>query len=129
MDSINWRFPDRRTKFSTKYAEYLRSAHWALLKLNTIIARGMRCERCASLKDIDLHHLTYQRLGRELPQDVLLLCRMCHTKEHLVSSEERLWLYQWLFDRRKSPARATSATQVILTSRPRDRAQRSRERE
>ena len=129
MDTpVNWRFPDRRGT-TKRYAEYLKSSHWSLFKFNIIAARGMKCERCNSLKDIDLHHRTYRRIGTELPEDVELLCRVCHNREHLVSSAERRWLYQWLFDHRKSPVRATPASQVILTSRPRDRAQKSRERE
>lgn len=31
---------------------------------------------------LDGHHLTYERLFDELPEDVKLLCRKCHKRVH-----------------------------------------------
>lgn len=92
-EPVNWRFPRWR---QTKYSEYLKSSHWTLFKFNIFAKRGMRCERCASTKDINLHHKTYERIGREKPEDVEVLCRMCHSDHHLQKPEERRWLYLWL---------------------------------
>jgi 5-methylcytosine-specific restriction endonuclease McrA len=42
--------------------------------------RGARCERCGSTRDLELHHKTYDRLGRELLSDLELLCSGCHAE-------------------------------------------------
>ena len=31
---------------------------------------------------LDVHHLTYERLGREKDEDLRVLCRACHGDEH-----------------------------------------------
>jgi hypothetical protein len=35
---------------------------------------------------LDLHHLTYDRRGKEKPGDLLALCRDCHRRVHCVAS-------------------------------------------
>lgn len=65
---------------------YLQSAHWRTFRLEVLAARP-NCENCGLsrdlcrlfyLNDLDLHHLTYERLGKERPADVKVLCRACH---------------------------------------------------
>ena len=89
---VNWRFPKWRT---TRYSQYLESTHWKLFRFNIFAKRGMRCERCASVKDINIHHKTYKRLGCELPEDVEVLCRVCHGLAHLTTREELKLLFEW----------------------------------
>ena len=55
---------------------------WKEFKKLLIEERGNRCEQCNMVKPLDGHHLTYERLGYELPKDVVLLCRNCHVKIH-----------------------------------------------
>src|SRR4051812_24840716 len=43
------------------------------------------CARCPQTNSLQLHHKTYERLGRELDADLELLCKRCHHKLH------RLW--------------------------------------
>lgn len=67
----------------TEYDEYLKSVQWKNFKLSLILIRGKKCEACgATNKRLDGHHLTYERLGNELPEDVQLLCRNCHENIH-----------------------------------------------
>ena len=68
-----------------KYYAYLKSKAWADLKLDIIHLRGQKCERCGSkrsLRFLHLHHLTYDRLYDELPEDLELICAGCHSVEH-----------------------------------------------
>lgn len=49
-------------------------------------AKG-RCERCGApfnraLWEAHSHHLTYIRRGFELPEDYVIICRACHSREH-----------------------------------------------
>lgn len=40
------------------------------------------CERCGILPGVQLHHLTYERIGSERPEDLQLLCKACHEFIH-----------------------------------------------
>lgn len=64
------------------YREYLRSPWWMARKAAVMRYRGEQCERCGCRYRLQLHHRTYARLGRELPEDVELLCWICHQREH-----------------------------------------------
>ncbi len=66
----------------SQYTEYLKSPWWRARRLAVIRLRGERCERCGCRYHLQLHHRTYERVGRERPEDVELLCRWCHQREH-----------------------------------------------
>lgn len=71
-----------------KYRDYIKS-HWWKAKRNHILKkRGRKCEKCRSTKRIQVHHLTYERLGRELDSDLQVLCRSCHMLEHNLDPTE-----------------------------------------
>jgi hypothetical protein len=64
------------------YREYIAGPYWRAKRIEVLAARGAQCERCFSDKQINVHHKSYVRLGKELPQDLLILCRNCHKAEH-----------------------------------------------
>lgn len=65
------------------YEQYLRTVHWRAFRAWILKERGRCCERCEErYGEIDVHHVTYDNLGREKPEDVIVLCRECHDKEH-----------------------------------------------
>jgi hypothetical protein len=43
-----------------------------------------RCQGCGKQGDnsLDVHHLTYERMGDELDEDLAVMCRTCHEAEH-----------------------------------------------
>lgn len=45
------------------------------------------CERCGSKRGLEVHHKTYERLGREWDQDLEVLCDDCHIGEHVTAAE------------------------------------------
>src|ERR1700722_9061617 len=80
--------------------KYLFSSHWREFRESALTAQRARlgrnvCERCpqdANEKAAELlhiHHRTYERLGEERFEDVEILCRECHDKEHLRDSKSR----------------------------------------
>lgn len=67
------------------YAAYLASDRWAVTRLGALHRAGWRC-RCGSRSCLQVHHLTYARVGAELPDDLVVLCRNCHQRVHGIAS-------------------------------------------
>lgn len=64
------------------YKEYLCSAEWWARRNKAMErARGM-CENCLYQKATCVHHLTYERVFNELPDDLIALCDPCHEGVH-----------------------------------------------
>jgi hypothetical protein len=65
------------------YRDYLQTAHWELTRAAALERAKHRCQLCNGLKGgLNVHHRTYERLGNELPEDLIVLCRDCHTIFH-----------------------------------------------
>lgn len=77
------------------YEEYLESDHWKKFRAKIRRRAGGYCERCKVGKRADIHHLSYERLGHELPSDVVAVCSECH---------------EWLHGRRSKDPAATEYT-------------------
>jgi len=83
------------------YDDYLRSQHWQRTRIRRLLRAEIneefnliRCERkdcglLVPLGAIDIHHLTYARVGKEQLDDLACFCRSCHGVEH--GFEPRLW--------------------------------------
>lgn len=65
-----------------KYKAYLKSDEWAQLKIDLFNHRGRSCERCSSKSSLAVHHLTYDNIYNEEPEDLIILCGLCHAKTH-----------------------------------------------
>ena len=70
------------------YTEYLAGKGWHKRRRKALI-RTKTCRRCGSRRELQVHHLTYERLGKELPRDLIVLCRKCHEEAHARMSEPR----------------------------------------
>lgn len=78
--------PRENLTHKEKYRRYLKSAKWKNFKRILIKERGHKCQDCGEkYRPLDGHHITYERLFNELPEDVRLLCHQCHMKEHNMS--------------------------------------------
>lgn len=64
------------------YDEYLASEHWKLVSDEAKERDGHRCRICNSDGTLHVHHRTYERRGRERPEDVITLCAECHRLFH-----------------------------------------------
>lgn len=67
------------------YNKYLKSSKWRSFRKKIIEDRNYQCQRCRNkfgTKSLQIHHITYQQIFNETPEDVLLLCKGCHKKEH-----------------------------------------------
>jgi hypothetical protein len=64
------------------YDQYLRTDHWLKVRDAAIERANRRCALCNSGVNLHVHHRTYDRLGRELPGDLTVLCSACHDRFH-----------------------------------------------
>jgi 5-methylcytosine-specific restriction endonuclease McrA len=85
-----------------EYERYIDTDHWQKvrdLKLtDQAKERGYNyCERCGERAPTDatretafhVHHKTYERLGEERLEDLEIICRRCHEKEHQHDAKSR----------------------------------------
>jgi 5-methylcytosine-specific restriction endonuclease McrA len=69
-----------------RYEKHIRSARWRNIRRDVLRLRGNTCERCMEPQapsSLEVHHVTYERLGRERMSDLRVLCRDCHAMEDL----------------------------------------------
>jgi hypothetical protein len=77
------------------YADYLKSDHWkAFRKRYMKSGRPRLCLACGHGR-IQLHHLTYNRIGNERLEDLIPLCGDCHRKVHAFHDESGTPLHQY----------------------------------
>lgn len=88
------RYPKRT--FATKpkggwtYETYIRSEEWRDKRREVFEERGRICEECGHPHyRLEVHHLTYVRLGCERNEDLQILCPPCHDKIHGRLKSER----------------------------------------
>lgn len=66
------------------YTKHLRSPAWKRFRRLILARSNGNCEQCGlTAKPLCVHHRTYLRLGAELPEDVVALCKGCHDLAHL----------------------------------------------
>ena len=70
------------SRHSAEYTEYMQSPQWAERKRRLYEKRGHVCEMCgATDTPLEVHHKDYTRLGHEIDDDLLIVCReVCHPK-------------------------------------------------
>lgn len=71
------------------YNEYLASPEWASKRLRVRARDYGRCQLCNSDRFLDIHHLTYNRVGDEALFDLVTLCRNCHDEEEALKKESK----------------------------------------
>lgn len=71
-----------KEKWNENYSDYIRSSSWKTKSNAAKVRAGRRCQLCNSTKFLQTHHRTYERLGKEDPGDLIVLCDDCHKKFH-----------------------------------------------
>jgi hypothetical protein len=66
------------------YKQYLNSTHWQKIK-TTVYKKRRKCQICGKSFNLNIHHITYERLGKELLSDLVVLCQSCHYKAHKIN--------------------------------------------
>ena len=69
-----------------RYDEYLRSDEWLALRRLVLRRDGYRCRHTGKASrpgdPLQVHHLTYERVGAERLDDLITLCRSAHQRLH-----------------------------------------------
>lgn len=74
------------------YKNYLKTSHWKFKRIEIYRKYDRRCTKCGKaiqLRDANVHHLTYDRVGNEEDSDLTLLCIKCHKEVHGIKTKER----------------------------------------
>ena len=61
---------------------YMQTPQWQRIRQKVMKRCGGICEGCGDRPATQVHHLTYERLGREMLFDLVGLCRSCHESIH-----------------------------------------------
>jgi hypothetical protein len=75
------------------YEQYLQTPQWRARRNRALSQARHRCHRCGANRRLQVHHLTYERLGAELDSDLEVLCRGCHLGEHANEAGTGLGIY------------------------------------
>jgi len=91
------------------YQDYLQSDHWKNIRRRKIDMVHGCCEGtvtdnsgykwgCHRTNALEVHHLTYERLGRERLSDLMVLCPICHRHTHRLTPTRNDWRKtRWVF--------------------------------
>lgn len=74
-----------RTGSKLDYQAYLKSPHWKQVREGAVRRAGWRCQLCGRdglKRELHVHHNRYKNLGREQPEDIIVLCKGCHKRHH-----------------------------------------------
>jgi hypothetical protein len=64
------------------YRRYLESDHWIEKRKKFLIFWENACAVCNSAAKPEVHHRRYENLGKEKPNDCIVLCAKCHKRHH-----------------------------------------------
>lgn len=88
-----WQRHLRLQKFGYRdYCTYLRSAHWHSVKARYRVSDQPQDCICGEAEAIQLHHMTYERVGEELLTDLTPLCPTCHAMIHTLEARGEIGL-------------------------------------
>jgi hypothetical protein len=73
------------------YGDYLRSPHWLRTRQRYLESDLPQTCVCGDW-DIQLHHMTYERVGAEELSDLTPLCRRCHSLVHVLEWRREIGL-------------------------------------
>ena len=85
MDIDGFRIKEKRLieeLKSMEYNNYLLTEHWKYTRGRALSRSNNKCELCANTSSLHVHHKTYKNRGKELDEDLIVLCSDCHSRHH-----------------------------------------------
>lgn len=59
---------------------YLKTDHWKVMRSAAKSRDNYKCVECESTAKLEVHHLTYENIGKERLEDLITLCQPCHVR-------------------------------------------------
>jgi hypothetical protein len=69
-------------RWRSVYEQHLASEKWRVLRRKVMARCKGMCEGCGEKPAVQVHHLTYERLGDEMLFDLVGICIPCHERIH-----------------------------------------------
>lgn len=70
------------------YHEYIKSEQWNIKRKERLRLDNYKCKLCSATNtELHVHHNSYENLGNEPMQDLITLCKECHSKFHSKDKE------------------------------------------
>lgn len=73
---------EERQRRRAEYSLYLVSTEWAVRRAAVLQRANNLCEGCGRARATQVHHLTYDRIFREMFFDLVAVCESCHRELH-----------------------------------------------
>lgn len=71
-----------RKNKNMNYQDYLKSTYWKQRRYAALERVEFRCQLCGESDSLEVHHLSYERLGNEDPADLFVICKSHHWMQH-----------------------------------------------
>lgn len=70
----------------SEYHKYLKSQNWQLVRKHVLTRDEYKCRFCNSGLDLNVHHRSYEYIGREMQKltDLTTVCKRCHSLLHVI---------------------------------------------
>jgi 5-methylcytosine-specific restriction endonuclease McrA len=81
---------EEKMNFVTWYSQYLESDIWKRKRQRVLERACGICESCMEEEAVHVHHLTYDRVGREPLFDLVAVCDTCHRQIHKLDDNDEL---------------------------------------
>jgi len=86
---------ERRVEVERKrrdeYDAYMASGDWQAKRLAVLRRDQYICQGCLEGRATEVHHTTYNNFGQELLFQLVSLCRVCHERAHVETSQAEIF--------------------------------------
>jgi restriction endonuclease Mrr len=88
---VDWISPERLAELrAMPHQQYLRTPEWRKTRASALQRASHRCSLDRTHTDrLEVHHNSYDRVGDELPSDLIVLCHACHQLHHQANGRPR----------------------------------------
>jgi len=81
------------TENRRRYVCHLKSEYWKAIRKERKALDNNQCVQCRTTEDLTVHHITYDRFGKEDINDLITLCKVCHVNIHKQERKENVKNY------------------------------------
>ena len=72
----------RNSQWKIEKDAYMKSSKWFKIRKKVLKRDSYMCQACMSKNNLDVHHITYEYTGEEVLENLVAICRDCHSELH-----------------------------------------------